>query len=149
MIAVNAVGDVLSSDGTVLAGVRLPPDGQRFAGTLALLRQAGSQAGSGPLRTSTGSNTVIGVVATNARLDKEQTNKLAQMAQDGLAQAIHPAHTLYDGDTLFALSTGQQTADFSLVSAFAAEVVAEAIRNGVREATSMGGIPAARDVKTS
>jgi L-aminopeptidase/D-esterase-like protein len=55
---------------------------------------------------------------------------------------------MYDGDIVFALATGQHPADFNLVSAFAADVVAEAIRNGVREATSMGGVPAARDVKS-
>lgn len=144
LIAVNAIGDVVDRDGTILAGLRMPPDGKRFAGTQTLLRQVG--------RVAPGSATVIGVVATNARLDKEHANKLAQMGQDGFAQAIRPAHTLYDGDTLFALATGQRpadnNADFNVVSAFAADVVAEAIRNAVREATSMGGIPAARDVKS-
>src|SRR5258707_13876742 len=140
LIAVNAIGDIVDRDGTILAGLRMPPEGKRFAGTQNLLRQAGS--------TIPGPATVIGVVPTNARLDKERTNKLAQMGQDGLAQAIRPAHTLYDGDTLFALATGQRPADFNVVSAFAADVVADAIRNAVRESTSMGGIPAARDVKT-
>jgi len=140
LIAVNAIGDVVDQDGSILAGLRTPPDGKRFAGTQTLLRQAN--------RPAPGSATVIGVVATNARLDKEHVNKLAQMGQDGFAQAIRPAHTMYDGDTLFALATGQRPADFNVISAFAADVVAEAIRNAVREATSMGGIPAARDVKT-
>ena len=72
--------------------------------------------------------TVIGVVATNARLDKEQINKVAQMAHDGLARAIRPAHTMFDGDTIFALATGEVVADVNLVGAFAAEVTAEAIR---------------------
>ena len=72
--------------------------------------------------------TVIGVVATNARLDKEQTNKVAQMAHDGLARAIRPADTMFDGDTIFASVTGEVAADVNLVGAFAVEVTAEAIR---------------------
>jgi L-aminopeptidase/D-esterase-like protein len=67
-------------------------------------------------------------VATNARLDKERVNKVAQMAHDGLARAIRPAHTMFDGDTIFALATGEIVADVNLVGAFAAEVTAEAIR---------------------
>jgi L-aminopeptidase/D-esterase-like protein len=95
-----------------------------------------------------GTSTAIGVVATNARLDKESINKVAQMAQDGLAQAVRPAHTLLDGDTLFALATGDIPANESVIGAFAADATAEAIRNAVRQATSLGGVPAARDVKT-
>ncbi len=72
--------------------------------------------------------TVIGVVATDPRLDKEQVNKVAQMAHDGLARAIRPTHTMFDGDTLFTLATGEVVADVNLVGAFAAEVMAEAIR---------------------
>jgi L-aminopeptidase/D-esterase-like protein len=140
LIAVNAVGDVVDRDGTILAGLRTPPDGKQFAGTHNLLRQMS--------RVVPGTSTVIGVVATNASLDKESINKVAQMAHDGLAQAIRPAHTLFDGDTLFALATGDIPANVSVIGAFAADVVAEAIRNAVREATSMGGVLAARDVKT-
>ena len=79
------------------------------------------------LRFAGRSHTVIGVVATNARLTKEGTNKVAQMAHNGLARAIRPAHTMLDGDTLFALATGRKAADVNLVGAYAAEVVAEAI----------------------
>jgi L-aminopeptidase/D-esterase-like protein len=141
LMAVNAVGDVIDRDGSILAGLRLPPDGKQFAGTPTLLRQM-RQA---PVP---GGSTVLGVVATNARLDKEGINKVAQMAQDGLAHAIRPAHTMFDGDTLFALATGEIPANVSVVGAFAAEAVAGAIRSAVREATAMGGIPAARNVKT-
>ncbi|MFZ3071362.1 MAG: P1 family peptidase [Anaerolineaceae bacterium] len=88
-----------------------------------------------------GSNTVIGVVATNAKLTKEETNKLAQMGQDGIAMTVRPAHTMFDGDTLFALSTRMVPADFNLVGAYAAQVVAEAILNAVRAAKSMGDLP--------
>jgi L-aminopeptidase/D-esterase-like protein len=139
LIAVNAVGDVVDRDGTILAGLRQPPEGKTFAGTHNLLRQMNA--------VIPGTSTVIGVVATNAKLDKESVNKVAQMAHDGLAQAIRPAHLMFDGDTLFALATGEIPANVNVIGAFAAEMVAAAIRNGVQAATAMGGIPAARDVK--
>jgi len=139
LIAVNAIGDVVDQDGTILAGLRNPPDGKGFAGTHTLMRQMS--------RVIPGTSTVVGVVATNGRLDKESVNKMAQMGQDGLAQAIRPAHTMFDGDTLFALATGQIPANVSVIGAFAADVVAAAIRSAVRQAISMGDIPAASDVK--
>jgi L-aminopeptidase/D-esterase-like protein len=120
LIAVNPFGDVIDEEGHILAGTRAP-DG-RFAGTLAVMRDA-SRAGLGD-----SGATVIGAVATNARLDKEQINKVAQMAHDGLARAIRPAHTMFDGDTIFALATGEVVADVNLIGAYAAEVTAEAIR---------------------
>lgn len=92
---------------------------------------------------ATGGNTVIGVVATNARFDKAQATKMAQMAQDGVARSIRPAHTMLDGDTIFALATGQKKADVSTVGAFAAEVLAQAIKNAVMAATPAGGLPTA------
>lgn len=140
LVAVNAVGDVIDERGEIMAGARTTPDGQAFVNMLNMLR-----GGIGIARPSQ-NNTVIGVVATNAKLTKEETNKLAQMGQDGLAQAIRPAHTLFDGDTLFALSTGEVETNFFAVSAFAAEVVAMAIRNGVKAAVTMGGIPAHGDI---
>jgi L-aminopeptidase/D-esterase-like protein len=91
---------------------------------------------------ATRSNTVIGVVATNAKLDKEETNKVAQMAHDGLARAIRPAHTMLDGDTIFALSTDGKKADVNIVGAYAAEVFAQAIVQAVRAAKPAGGLPA-------
>jgi L-aminopeptidase/D-esterase-like protein len=86
-------------------------------------------------------NTVIGVAATNAGLTKAQATKVAQMAQDGLARAVRPAHTMWDGDVIFALSTGTRKADTSTVGAFAAEVMAEAILRAVRKAAPAGGLP--------
>ncbi len=80
------------------------------------------------------SHTVIGIVATNAKLDKEETNKIAQMAHDGLARVIRPAHTMFDGDTIFSLATGRKRADVNLVGAYAAEVTAQAIVRGVQAA---------------
>jgi len=100
----------------------------------------GQQAVGKTVQTSGRDFTVIGVVATNARLNKEATNKVAQMAHDGLARAVRPAHTMYDGDTFFALASGEIPADVNVIGAYGAEVVAQAIRNGIRAAQSLGGV---------
>jgi L-aminopeptidase/D-esterase-like protein len=140
LVAVNALGSVIDpSTGLLLAGPRHPETGQ-LLGTLELMT-AGALPYARPF-----SNTTIGVVATNAILSKEQANKMAEMAQDGVARAIRPAHTLYDGDTIFALATGDIPADASLVGALAAEVVARAIVRGVRGARAAGGLPASSDL---
>lgn len=138
LIAVNAIGDVLDEQGQILAGLRTMDGSAGFSDTLAMMRLRANQQ---PPQ-SVQNNTVIGVVATNARLTKEQTNKVAQMAQDGLARAVRPAHTMYDGDTIFALATGQVEADVNLIGAYAAEVTAQAIRNGIRAATTLGDVRA-------
>jgi L-aminopeptidase/D-esterase-like protein len=138
LVAVNAVGDVIDEDGEIIAGLRDDDDG--FADMLQTLRGV---ARSGARSHSTG--TVIGVIATNARLTKEAANKVAGMAQNGVARAIRPAHTMYDGDTLFTLATGEIPADVNAIGAFAAEVTAQAIRSGVRAATSLAGVRAWND----
>jgi L-aminopeptidase/D-esterase-like protein len=94
-------------------------------------------------------NTVIGVVATNAKFDKAEAAKIAQMAHDGLARTVRPAHTMLDGDTLFALSTGRRLADVSTVGAYAAEVTAQAIVRAVRMASSAGGLPGLGEMQES
>lgn len=151
IVAVNAFGDVIDpTTGHILAGVR-SPEGPGFADTLTVMKQSLAE---GRLRFARPSaapppeagHTVIGVVATNAKLDKEQANKVAQMAHDGLARTIRPAHTMLDGDTLFALATGARPADVNIIGAFAAEVTAQAILNGVRAAASVAGWPALRDL---
>jgi L-aminopeptidase/D-esterase-like protein len=135
LVAVNAVGDVLDEQGSVLAGMRRPEGG--FGSTLQMMRSMARMTEPPP-----SSNTVIGVVATNAQLSKEAVNKVAQMAHDGLARAISPAHTMFDGDTIFALATGEIPANVSVIGAYAAEVTAQAIRNGVRAATTLHSIRA-------
>ena len=133
LVAVNALGDVVDPrTGRILAGAR-GPDG-RFVDTLEVLRRGATA------HVGAAESTVIGVVATTARLDKEEACKVAQMAQDGLARAVRPAHTMYDGDTLFALATGAAAADVNVVGAYAAEVVAQAIVRAVRRARGRGGI---------
>jgi L-aminopeptidase/D-esterase-like protein len=144
IVAVNAFGDVIDPDtNQIIAGARSSLSGRSrkpispyFVDTMSILKRS---RGFGPRSRS---NTVIGVVATNAKFNKEQINKVAQMAQDGIARTIRPAHTMVDGDTLFALATGEKKADVNVVGAFAAEVVALAILNGVRAARSIAGLPA-------
>jgi L-aminopeptidase/D-esterase-like protein len=142
IVAVNAVGDVIDPrDGAVVAGVRTP-DGAGLADARRLVRTGTAS----PARP--GQNTTIGVVATNARLTKVQATKVAQMAHDGLARAIYPAHTMGDGDAIFALSTGAlESADVSRVGALAADVMAEAIVRAVRQAKGIPGYPAAGDIQ--
>jgi L-aminopeptidase/D-esterase-like protein len=153
IVAVNAFGDVIEPQtGRVVAGARpmqgSPPaqPGSPFVDTLSVMR---SLVGKSLLRFARRENTVIGVVATNARLDKEGVNKMAQMAHDGLARAVRPAHTMLDGDTLFALSTGEAEADVNILGAFAAEVVARAIVRAVMAAKPAGGVPSARSLGVS
>ena len=152
LVAVNALGDVVDPDtGRTLAGPRDPVSGE-IQDTLTLMGQAASSVtGSAawqPIVPFT--HTTLGVVATNAALTKDQTNVVAGMAHDGFARAIRPAHTLYDGDTLFALATGalplDGPIDVNVVGAWAAEVVARAIVRAIRQASSAGGLPASRDL---
>ncbi len=144
IVAVNAVGDIIDPEtGRVVAGTR-NPDG-RLADVRQLMR-------SGALveRPRAAENTTIAVVATNARLNKADVNRVALMADDGLARAIVPSHTMGDGDTVFALATGRWTGDanLSLVGALAADVLAEAVVRAAVQATALGGLPAARDLGT-
>jgi L-aminopeptidase/D-esterase-like protein len=81
-----------------------------------------------------GTNTTIGVVVTDAELTKEQANRVATVAHDGIARAIRPSHTMYDGDTIFCLATGAVQAPYDAVEAVAADVVSKAIADGVRAA---------------
>jgi L-aminopeptidase/D-esterase-like protein len=137
LVVVNAFGDVIDPDsGEILAGARTPETNE-LADTLAVMR-----GGTGSEVFGSGSRTVIGVVATNAVLTKEEVNKVAQMAQDGIARTVRPAHTMVDGDTLFALATGEVEADVNLVGAYGVEVVAEAVVRAVRQAEGAGGLPA-------
>jgi L-aminopeptidase/D-esterase-like protein len=143
LVAVNALGDVVDpADGRVVAGVRTP-DGRGLADARVLLRNGGAD------RDQIGGNTTLGVVATNRPLTKAQATKIAQMAHDGLARVIYPIHTPADGDTIFALSTGTDAGavDIGRIGALAADVTSEAVLRAVRQATSLPGYPAARDIQ--
>jgi L-aminopeptidase/D-esterase-like protein len=147
IVAVNCTGDVFDPrTGKIVAGARTP-DGKGFLDITQSLR-AGRGVAQSDGRGGTAESTTIGVVATNARFDKTQMTKVAEMAHDGLARAIRPAHTPYDGDTLFAMSTGTSAVQANLmaIGALAAEVVSDAILRAVMKATSIPGYPAARDL---
>ena len=152
LVAVNAVGDVVDpASGAVVAGVRGADGGLADARRLLLDPDAGGGpgggAGGGFGGAPVAASTTIGVVATGAPLTKAQATKVAQMAHDGLARTIYPAHTPSDGDTLFALSTGGgPEAGVGRIGALAAEVVARAVLDAVRSAESLPGLPAARDL---
>ena len=149
--AVNVFGDVIDPDtGQIIAGARVVQKGPvkigkgpYFADTMYVME---SLVGRTVLGFMSRENTVIGVVATNAKLNKEQINKVAQMAQDGLARTVCPAHTMLDGDTIFALATGEKKADVNIVGAFAAKAFAQAILRGVRTAEPAAGLPSASEV---
>ena len=144
LAVVNAFGEIRDpATGQTVAGARQPGGG--FLDTVQIMASFQEQT-LNSLRQ--GSNTALVVVATNGILTKSGATKVAQMAQDGLARAIRPAHTMYDGDTVFALSAGDRPANVSLIGALAAEITAQAILNGVLSATSLGGLPAARDLAT-
>jgi L-aminopeptidase/D-esterase-like protein len=143
LVAVNAAGNVVDpATGRFVAGGRTE-DGRSIADLRALLRAA-SRPAAAPIE-----NTTIGVVATNAPLTKVQATKLAQMAHDGYARAIYPAHLTVDGDTIFALSTGTYTGtpDLNQLGALAADAIADAIVRAARAAAGIPGYPAARDMK--
>ena len=144
VVAVNAVGDVLHP-GThqILAGAR-KEEGRGFRDTAAAIMQGHR------VVVSAGANTTIGAVATNVPFTKAEMTKIAQMAQDGLARAISPVHTMSDGDTIFALSTGKAAnirADVSALGAIAAVVMAHAVARAVMAAESLPehNLPAHRD----
>ncbi len=134
LVVANAFGDVVDpATGAIIAGTRKPvvggwlDTGNAIKGDLAQLALGFR-------------NTAIGVVATNAQLTKEQANMVAMMAHDGIARATRPAHTMFDGDTLFVLATGRvKNGDITAMGHTAAEVVATSILRGVKAAQSSGG----------
>jgi L-aminopeptidase/D-esterase-like protein len=139
LLVVNAVGDVLESKtGRILAGPR-KADGCGFLSTSELW-EGDFKEGVPPF------NTVIGVIATDARLGKAEANRLARVAEVGIARSIDPCHTMYDGDALFALSLGEKEADVNALGAAAAEVVSEAIVRAIERAETLAGVPAAKDI---
>jgi len=146
LVTVNAFGDVIDpSTGEIIAGARRLR-GEGFAGTLSTMK---GLVGKAIMRFAKWGHSVIGVVATNARLNKEEVNKVAQMAHDGIARTVRPSHTMFDGDTLFVLATGEKKADVNLVGAYGAEAISVAILCAVRQAKSAGGLLAWQDLQSS
>lgn len=139
LVVLNALGEVIDPNrGEIIAGVRSDPKNTKppfqYIRALSLMEEQQSFSFSH-------TNTIIGVVATNARLTKEEANKVAQMAHNGIAKTIRPAHTMLDGDTIFALAAGKYNTDVNIIGAFAAEAVALSCQRAVMTARSLGGLP--------
>jgi L-aminopeptidase/D-esterase-like protein len=135
LVAVNALGDVRDpATGKIVAGAR------KDAGSREFVDSAGEMMRGAAIGGTTG-NTTLAVVATNAKLNKVQANKLAQFASLGMARAINPVNTMADGDIAFALSLGALQADIDILGVAAAEAVAQSILRAVRLAKTLGGVP--------
>ena len=121
LAVVNAVGDIVDDDGSVIAGARTEP---------------------WPLPPILGTNTTIACIVTNAVMTKEECHRAAEMATAGLARAIRPVHTMFDGDVVFLLATRAVPSYVEIVGRLAADVLADAVRRAVRAASDVAGIPA-------
>jgi L-aminopeptidase/D-esterase-like protein len=144
LAVVNAFGDVRDpATGALVAGAREAPDSRALVDTAAAMRRGIVPRGYKP------ESTTLAVVATNARLTKVEATKVAQMAQHGLVRTVSPVHTTLDGDLVISLATGEVEAETNAVGVAAADAVAEAILRAVKTATSLGGLPAWRDLTGS
>ncbi|MGI2026181.1 P1 family peptidase [Endozoicomonas acroporae] len=139
VMAVNAWGDVVTGE-KLIAGTR-SEDGQQFVSGMELLMN--DQA----VQALPGANTTIGVVVTNGKLTKAQALKMAQMGHDGLSRAIRPAHSMYDGDTIFSAATGEVDADVNVLGVVGAKAVEQAIYRAVNTASAAGGLPSIHDIR--
>ena len=141
IFAVNCVGDVFdSSKGKFIAGV-LDKETRKIGGSENIIISKYNE-----ITDLFSGNTVIGCVVTNAKLDKSQANKLASVSQNGIARAVRPAHSIYDGDTVFTLGTGEVEAHFDAVGVMAARATELAIINAVMKAESLFGFTAYKDL---
>ena len=140
LVAVNAFGDIYGASGELIAGPLNSKSGS-MERTVDLILGKNLEGFPG--------NTTLGVVATNAALQSAELNKICQLAHDGLARSIWPVHTMWDGDTVFALSKGDLTADINLIGLMAAEAIETAVRRAVMTATSLAGIPALTDIASN
>lgn len=142
LAVVNAFGDVVDPrTGEIIAGARTTPDSREFVDAAALIQQ-------GVVRQRFGEpNTTIGVVVTNARLTREQAQKVAQMSQNALARTIRPVHTLFDGDTVFILAHPEVAADLHIIGLLAQTALETAILTAVRQAHGLGVLPSFQDLQ--
>ncbi len=142
LAVVNAFGDVVDpATGKIIAGARTTPDSREFADAAALIRQ-------GVVRQRFGEpNTTIGVVVTNAKLTREQAQKIAQMGQNGLARTIRPVHTLFDGDAVFVVAHPEVDTDLHVLGLLAQTALETAILEAVRQADGLGILPSYRDLR--
>ncbi len=141
LVVVNAFGDIIDNiTGRIIVGVRASEESLEFANTVNCLKKGFVKKQFGLV------NTTLGVVATNARFNKKEITKIAQMAQGGLVRTISPVHTTFDGDLVFALSIGEHEADINRVGVLSEFVIAEAIKRAVKKADGFGILPAFRDI---
>ncbi len=144
LVAVNCLGDVIDPlSGKKLAGP-LTEDGSGMLDTEEILIRS-----YGDLTNLFSGNTTIGIIATNAAFTKSQVTKLASMAHNGYARTMRPAHSMYDGDTIFAISTGSLRVDLSVAGLLAARVMERAVVAAVENATSLLGLKSCSDVTTN
>jgi L-aminopeptidase/D-esterase-like protein len=142
LCVVNAWGDVLEPfSGKILAGTRTSPSSLKLADSTKLLLQRKQK------HKLIGGNTTLVVVATDAGLNKAEAQRMAVMAQDGLARTLSPVHSAFDGDLVFVLSTGKRKVDLNALGTASAFVVAESILRGVKKAKSLAGIPSYSDFR--
>ena len=141
VMAVNCVGDIFDSKtGKILAGTRAD-DGKTFIGSESVILEDYAKQ-----TDFFNGNTIIGCVITNAKLDKAQATKLAALGQNGLARAVRPAHSIYDGDTVFTMCTGEVPATLDAVGILASAAVEEAIIDAVKSADSFGDFISIKDL---
>jgi len=141
MVAVNCLGDVIDPEtGEKLAGL-LNEDLTELADTEAVMIESYAER-----RNLFGGNTTIGIVATNATLTKSQATKLASMAQNGYARTMRPAHSMFDGDTLFTMATGHVQADLSVLGLLSARVMERAVVSAIRKARPLFGLTCSADL---
>ncbi len=145
LVVVNAFGDIVDpASRRVLAGARDPQEPTRLIDSTAMLKKGASMPGWG----AAFQNTTLGVVATNVKLSKRQTIKVAQMAQSGLARTISPVHSTVDGDLIFALSAGEEKEDVNTVGLMAEEAIASAVLRAVESADGLGFLPSYKDLNS-
>ncbi len=139
IVAVNCLGDIIDpSDGSVVAACRT--DGGWGNTEEILIRSAGEG------KDLFAGNTTIGAILTNAKLTKAQCSKVASMAQNGYGRTMRPAHTMFDGDTIFAMTSGEIESDVSALGAMAARAMEKAVLLAVRETNSLCGVPSIKDL---
>lgn len=141
VIAVNCLGDVIDpATGKIIAGV-LDKDKKNFAGTEKIMINNYSEK-----KNLFSGNTTIGVVVTNAKFSKSEMNKIASMAHNGYGRSMRPAHSIFDGDTIFTMATGKVEADINVVGLLAAKVVEQAVVRAVKNAEGIFGYKAYKDM---
>jgi len=141
IVAVNALGDIIDPEsGEILAGL-LDEEGKRLVGTENIMAASYSER-----KNIFSGNTTIGLVVTNGIFTKAEANKIASMAHNGYARSIRPAHSIFDGDTIFTMATGRVEADINVVGFLAARTMERAVVNAIKSAESAYGLKAHRDL---